>query len=146
MKAVPWAYKHHVHASEIGMIRIYLKPSDKAAKGSLRTLWAARPLYRALVAQAKAEGLMNAVAHHTHYGFSNHGDLRAQGAEVPDPHLTMCVELIDHRDRLEVFCAAHGDLLASKVIVYKHLEHWSIGPKGLGHEDASPEELAAEPE
>ena len=139
-------HKHQVNASEIGMVRIYLKPSDKASKGSVKNLWSSKPLYRALVAQAKAEGVMNAVAHHTHYGFSNHGPVREHGAEISDPHLTMCVELIDHRDKLESFCAAHGDLLASKVIVYKHLEHWSIGPKGVAHEDASPEELAAEPD
>jgi hypothetical protein len=30
------------------------------------------------------------------------------------------------------------------VIVYKHLEHWSIGPGGVRHEDAVPAELADE--
>ncbi|MGC4250586.1 MAG: DUF190 domain-containing protein, partial [Sphingobium sp.] len=109
-------------------------------------LWSAKPLYRALVAQAKAEGIMNAVAHHTHYGFSNHGPVMEQGTEIGNPHLTMCVELIDHRDSLERFCRAHGDFLAGKVIVYKHLEHWSVGPRGVDHEDATPEELTAEPE
>lgn len=135
---------HQVNASEIGMVRIYMKPGDKAAKGSIKTLWSSKPLYRALVAQAKSEGILNAVAHHTHYGFSNRGQVMEAGAEISNPHLTMCVELIDHRDSLERFCAAHGDLLANKVIVYKHLEHWSIGPKGIAHEDASPAELAAE--
>ena len=139
-------HKHQVNSSEIGMIRIYMKPGDKATKGSIKTLWSSKPLYRALVAQAKSEGIMNAVAHHTHYGFSNHGPVMEAGVEISNPHLTMCVELIDHRDTLERFCAAHGDLLASKVIVYKHLEHWSIGPKGVAHEDATPQELAAEPE
>lgn len=137
------SYPHHVTPSEIGMIRIYMKPSDKAAKGTARTLWSAKPLYRALVAQAKADGIMNAVAHHTHYGYSNHGPVRENGAELSDPHLTMCVELIGQRDQLETFCRQHGDMLASKVIVYKHLEHWSIGAAGVDHEDATPAELLA---
>lgn len=137
---------HDVTPTEIGMIRIYMKPADKAAKGSARTLWASKPLYRALVMQAKADGIMNAVAHNTHYGYSNHGPVRENGSEVADPHLTMCVELIGQRDQLELFCRQHGDLLSDKVIVYKHLEHWSIGPAGVRHEDASPEELAAEAE
>ncbi|MCS0501925.1 DUF190 domain-containing protein [Ancylobacter mangrovi] len=136
--------QHQINASEIGMIRIYMKPGDKATKGSIKTLWSSRPLYRALVAQAKSEGIMNAVAHHTHYGFSNHGSVMEAGVEISNPHMTMCVELIDHRETLERFCAAHGDLLANKVIVYKHLEHWNIGPKGISHEDASPVELATE--
>jgi hypothetical protein len=86
---------------------------------------------------------MNAVAHHTHYGFSNHGPVMEDGAELSNPHLTMCVELIGQRHELERFCEAHGDLLGGKVIVYKHLEHWSIGPGGVRHQDAAPEELMA---
>lgn len=137
---------HHVTPSEIGMIRIYLKPGDKSPKGASKSRWGAKPLYRTLVAQAKADGIMNAVAHHTHYGYSNHGPVRENGSEIADPHLTMCVELIGQREQLELFCRAHGDMLASKVIVYKHLEHWSVGPAGVRHDDASPEELAMEAE
>ena len=133
---------HKVTPSEIGMIRIYMKPSDKAA--GARSFWSRQPLYRELVAQAKRDGIMNAVAHHTHYGYSNHGPIRENGSEISDPHLTMCVELIGQRGELERFCEGHGDLLAGKVIVYKHLEHWSIGPGGVRHEDAVPAELADE--
>jgi H+/Cl- antiporter ClcA/PII-like signaling protein len=136
--------RHTVTSSEIGMVWIYLKPSDKAAKTG-RGFWNGKPLYRELVAQAKEDGIMNAIAHNTHYGYSNHGPVRANGAEITDPHLTMCVELIGHRDQLELFCRRHGDLLASKVIVYKHLEHWSIGPAGATHKDASFEVLASAP-
>ncbi|MFX8219106.1 hypothetical protein ABTL11_20090, partial [Acinetobacter baumannii] len=73
----------------------------------------------------------------------NHGPVRENGAEIADPHLTMCVELIGQREQLETFCRQHGDMLASKVIVYKHLEHWSIGPAGVDREDATPTELLA---
>ncbi|KQS46035.1 PII-like signaling protein [Sphingomonas sp. PP-CE-3G-477] len=137
--------QHKVTPSEIGMIRIYLKPSDKIATGS-RSFWSRKPLYRELVAQAKRDGIMNAVAHNTHYGYSNHGPVRENGSEIADPHLTMCVELIGQRHELERFCEAHGEILGGKVIVYKHLEHWSIGSAGIRHEDAAPAILAAEPE
>lgn len=129
---------HEVVSSEIGMIRIYVKPSDKMTPAGSKRRWGARPLYRELVAQARADGIMNAVAHHTHYGYSNHGPVRESGSELTDPHLTMCVELIGQRGELEAFCQRHGDMLASKVIVYKHLEHWSVGPSGLSHKDAEP--------
>ncbi|WP_375283488.1 hypothetical protein, partial [Sphingobium yanoikuyae] len=82
--------------------------------------------YRELVVQAKAAGLMNAVAHHTHYGFSNHGPVLDQGAETSNPYLTMCVELIGHRADLELFCQRHAALLETKVVIYKQLEHWAI--------------------
>ncbi len=130
-------YPHKVTPSEIGMIRTYLKPSDKGAGGS-RSFWSRKPLYRELVVQAKGDGITNAVAHHTHYGYSNHGPVRENGAESADPHLTICVELIGQRHELERFCEARGEMLAGKVIVYKHLEHWSIGSTRIRHEDAMP--------
>ncbi|MDF0491372.1 DUF190 domain-containing protein [Sphingomonas sp. H39-1-10] len=119
------SYPHEVTPAEIGMIRIYMKPSDKVARAGARSLWSAKPLYRVLVATAKDDGIMNAVAHHTHYGYSNHGPVRQNGAEIADPHLTMCVELIGERDKLELFCRRHGDLLSDKVIVYKGSLHES---------------------
>jgi PII-like signaling protein len=127
-KDKPMSDPHVITPSDIGMIRIYLKPRDKVGPGTARTLWSSRPLYRELVRQAKADGIMNAVAHHTHYGFSNRGALQGQESEAVNPQLTMCVELIGPRGELEAFCRRHGDLLADKVIVYKHLEHWRIGP------------------
>lgn len=120
---------YQVTPIDIGMIRIYMKPSDKVAKATGWTRWLAKPLYRQLVATAKADGILNAVAHHTHYGYSNHGEVRQEGAEIANPHLTMCVELIGQRNELERFCRNHGDLLASKVVVYKPLEHWVITPR-----------------
>ncbi len=128
------------------MIRIYMKPSDKAKGATGTWLRSAKPLHRELVAQAKADGIMNAIAHHTQYGYSNHGPVQDEGFELSNPHLTMCVELIGQREQLEAFCRHHGDMLASKVIVYKHLEHWSIGPAGVDHDDVTGAELRAGPQ
>lgn len=108
------------------MLRIFMKPSDRIGARSIRTLWNAKPLYRELIRTAKADGIINAVAQHTHYGFSNQGPIRENGAEISDPHLTICVELVGDRDQLDLFCRRHGDLLGDKVIVYKQLEHWSV--------------------
>ncbi|UPJ61674.1 DUF190 domain-containing protein [Bradyrhizobium sp. 192] len=117
--------RHTLAHKEIGMIRIYLKPREKAV-GVGRRFFGARPLYRELVMQAKAAGIMNATAHHTHFGYSNRGKLEEEGYEVPNPELTMCVELIAPRSDLEEFCRTHGDMLKRKVIVYKHVEHWNL--------------------
>ncbi len=109
---------------EIGMVRIYLKPREKMpGKGSW---FSAKPLYRELVMQAKAHGIMNAIAHHTHFGYSNHGKVQEDGFEMPNPELTMCVELISERHKLEDFCKTHSALLKQKVIIYKHIEHWDV--------------------
>lgn len=118
-------HAHRVTAQEIGMLRIYLKPGDRVRSAKSR-IFSHRPLYRQLVLAAKSAGIINAVAHHTHFGFSNHGEVEASGVEVVNPHLTMCVELIGERDRLELFCRQNGEHLQSKVVIFKHLERWQI--------------------
>ncbi|MBS7555858.1 DUF190 domain-containing protein [Ancylobacter dichloromethanicus] len=129
--------RHTLTLNEIGMIRIYLRPRDKAP-GARSRLFGARPLYRELVIQAKDAGIMNAVAHHTHFGYSNGGKLQDEGVEIANPDLTMCVELIAPRDQLETFCRTHGKLLERKVIVYKHLEHWDVVGGELVADEALP--------
>ncbi len=126
------SFSHTLMPSDAGMVRIYLKPRDKVSGVRTKAFWGAPLLYRALVLAAKKAGIMNAVAHHTHYGYSNHGRLQQQDSELGNPALTMCVELIGPRAQLEAFCREHGALLHDKVIVYKHLEHWAVGKKGEG--------------
>lgn len=80
-----------------------------------------------IIRAAKEDGgILNATAHDTHYGYSGHGRIRQQHAEVENQHLTLCVELVGPRARLMRFCRTHGSLLMHKVILYKHLEHWSL--------------------
>ncbi|MCA1986115.1 MAG: DUF190 domain-containing protein, partial [Desulfovibrio sp.] len=78
-----------------------------------------RPLYQELIDAARADGILNAVAHHTRYGYSGNGVIQSDASEVPNERLNLCVELIAHRDQLERFCRMHGELLQGKVIVYK---------------------------
>ncbi|RDL46292.1 Chloride/fluoride channel protein [Ensifer sp. M14] len=126
---------HKLSSREIGMVRIYMKPREKAV-GTGGWFGGGKPLYRELVMQAKATGIMKAVAHHTHFGYSNSGKLQDEGFEIPNPDLTMCVELIGDRELLEEFCRTHGSLLKNKVIIYKHIEHWDVLDHALTTEDA----------
>jgi PII-like signaling protein len=126
---------HKVTSKEVGMVRIYMRPREMhrpADHGRIRAAFTARPLYKELVLQAKQAGLMNATAHHTHFGFSNHGPVQELTPEIGNPELTLCVELIGPRDKLETFCEEHGALLKGKVIVYKHLEHWHVSASSVG--------------
>jgi H+/Cl- antiporter ClcA/PII-like signaling protein len=132
---------HKVVPREIGMIRIYIKPADKRKQPGLRGFLASRPLYRELVDAAKKDGIMNAVAHHTHYGYSNHGRISAHDPETGNANLTMCVELIAPKEQLDLFCRTHGELLKNKVIIYKHIEHWDIHGHDVEKHDATPKEL-----
>ncbi len=105
---------------------------------SLKRFFHRKPLYRQIVEQAKGAGIMNAVAHQTHFGYSNRGRIQDEGYELGNPDLTMCVELICDRDRLEAFCATHAAVLHDKIIVYKHLEHWRFGAGRIEADDLAP--------
>lgn len=107
----------------MGMLRIYLRPRDKAP-GRGGWFGGRRPLYRELILQAKEAGIVNAIAHHTQFGFSNHGRVEDMGGEVLNPNLTICVELVANRTVLEHFCRTHGTLLAGKVILFAPIELW----------------------
>ncbi|MCX7318942.1 MAG: DUF190 domain-containing protein [Hyphomicrobiales bacterium] len=125
---------HTLTSKETGLVRIYMKPREKAP-GSGSRLFGGRPLYREIVLQAKAAGIMNAAAHHTHFGYSNRGKLEDEGFDISNPDLTICIELIATRDELERFCRTHGDLLRRKVIVYKHIEHWDLISEDIAVDD-----------
>jgi PII-like signaling protein len=134
-------HKHSVKSREIGQVRIYMTPRDKRQRKGLRGMFG-KPLYQEIIDAAKADGILNANAHHTHYGYSNNGKVQSNASEMPNSSLTLCVELIGERAELETFCRKHGDLLKGKVIVYKHMEHWDIGPhESLKTTEASQEEL-----
>jgi H+/Cl- antiporter ClcA/PII-like signaling protein len=133
--------RHKIVSTEMGKVRIYMKPREKIkTKGMLAKL-NAKPLYREIINSAKADGLTNAVAFHTHYGFSNNEAIQVEGAEIPNANLTLCVELIGHKDALETFCRKHGDLLKGKVVVYKHIEQWSIQPNHHLHKTEEPSDI-----
>jgi PII-like signaling protein len=133
--------KHHIVSREMGKIRIYLTPRERTAASGLWNRLSAKPIYRNVIDAAKKDGLTSAVAFMTHYGFSNGGAVRAQDPESANGNLTLCVEIIDRKDRLEAFCRHHGTLLQGKTIVYKHVEHWAVHEKGLLEEDGSPDEV-----
>ena len=83
---------------------------------------------------------MNAIAYTGQHGFTNRGHVETRDPESGSMRLPMCLELVDHKDKLEEFCRKHGDLLKGKVIVYKHVEHWSILAHKLVEEEVVSDE------
>ncbi len=142
------AHRHQVDSSEVGQVRIYLEQGEKCVgnrKGLKKWLTGSPLLYREIIKAAKLDGLLNATAHHTHYGFSGDGRVQSGDLETPNKSLNLCVELVGPREQLELFCRTHGTLLKGKVILYKHIEHWEISARRLQTCEAGEAEYA-EPE
>ncbi len=69
---------------------------------------------------------MNGIVYNTHFGFSNSEKIQAYNVEGSNPELTICVELVDKREKLESFFLKHKDHLKGKVVIYKEVEFWDL--------------------
>jgi H+/Cl- antiporter ClcA len=131
----------HIVAQEIGQLWVFLTGRERRKKG-LGSLFG-RPLYQEIVLAAKAEGVMIATTHRTHFGYNAHGKIERDDHEIPNEFLTLCVELTGPRQQLETFCRNQMTLLQGKVTLYKKLERWSVGPFDVVGEQAIDEQEAA---
>ena len=69
---------------------------------------------------------MNASVYNTHLGFSNHGNVQFYNLEGENSKLTMCIELVDKREKLESFFLKHLEYLKDKTVNFKEVEIWSV--------------------
>jgi len=136
--------KRSMHQKEIGQLRIFLTSREKHPDraGGWQRFLPSKALYMEIIHAAKAtEGIVTATAHATHYGYCGAHAVQGGHAEDLNPHLPLCVELVGDREVLQNFCVAHERLLSGKVILYKHLEHWSFDPHGLKVKPAGKRDL-----
>lgn len=118
-----------VKSHSLGKLKIYITPADKMRHGN-RTAWQKlfpKSAYIHIVQDAKKEGILNATVYHTHFGFSNGARIQSYSMEGDNSKLTMCVELVDKREKLESFFLKHKDYLKGKTVIYKDVEFWDVG-------------------
>lgn len=110
----------------LGKLQIFVKPGEKVQATGLINSLKSRQLYRELVKYAKDDHLMNASVYQTHHGYSMHGKIGSTHAELSNQDVSLCVELIDEKEKLQAFCQKHAELLKGKMIIYKPVEFWEI--------------------
>jgi PII-like signaling protein len=112
----------------LGKLKIYITPADKI-RHEKRTAWQKlfpKSAYIHIVQDAKAEGILNATVYNAQIGFSNGEKIQSFNMEGDNSKLTMCVELVDKREKLESFFLKHKDYLKGKVVIYKEVEFWDV--------------------
>ena len=133
--------RHHPVAatSALGQVRIYTIQKDrKPAKGLWGRLFPASVPYL-IVTAGKAAGLPHAVVLHTRLGYTGSGPIDSSHPEHGFAHLPICVELMGEPRAIEQFCRDHVDLLAGRMVVFRHAEAWefSMPPEADGNAAAS---------
>lgn len=134
----PMPHRHDIHARKLGIVRIYLTPKDRYKPTGAR-FFRSRPLYRALIDAAKADGIPNAVAHQTQYGYTTRGRIQVAHPELPNAELNLFVELIAPTEQLAHFCRKHAELLAGRTVIHKHADHWEMVPSAAARPHDDPE-------
>lgn len=110
----------------LGKLQIYIKPNEKVEATGLMHSLRSRQLYRELIKYAKEDHLMNASVYQTQHGYTMHGKISSKQVELGGHDLLLCVELIDEKAKLELFCQKHIALLKGKMLVFKPVEFWEI--------------------
>lgn len=115
-----------IKTHKVGKLRIYLKTGEKIkSKGLLRKLFP-KSTYWKIVEEAKNSDLMNAHVFHTQTAFAKGGEIHHNRAESDNSGLTVCIELVDTREKLENFFRTHHEMLKDKTVIFKEVEFWNV--------------------
>lgn len=111
---------------KVGKLRIYLKTGETIkSKGLLRKFFP-KSVYWKIIEEAKHSGLMNAHVFHTQTAYTQGGDIHRRNVESDNSGLTVCVELVDSREKLEHFFKTHQPMFKDKTVIYKEVEFWDV--------------------
>ncbi|OIP81498.1 MAG: hypothetical protein AUK44_09830 [Porphyromonadaceae bacterium CG2_30_38_12] len=118
--------KKQIKTHSLGKLRIYVKTGENIKSKTLLRKMFPTSLYRNIINIAKEDGIMNASAFNAHISFSGDSKIKQFSYESDNSGLTVCVELIDTREKLQHFFIKHSVLLKDKVVIYKEVEYWDV--------------------
>lgn len=112
---------HYTGQDEIIKMILYLRAGERLKRG----FWAkftTDPLYSEIIKTAKNEGVLTAWVYSGLYGYSNRSRIEADMFEIPNTHITLCIELIDSKSKLEDFYKKHRDFFKDRTIFFNRME------------------------
>ncbi len=115
-----------IKVQKFGKLRIYVKSGETVAGGGLFRKIFPRTAARKILDEAKAEGFLNAHAFQTHASYrKGEKSVHNHSLEGDNSGLTICIELVDEKERLHQFVVRNEELLHGKTMIFKEVEHWS---------------------
>ncbi len=114
----------NISVSKIGKLRIYMKTGEAIKSKNLLRKMFPKTKYLKIMEEAKASGIMNAHVFHTHAAVQNGGKMAYHSIEGDTSGLTVCIELVDERNKLEAFFKTHEEILKENTVIYKEVEFW----------------------
>jgi uncharacterized protein len=95
------------------LLRIFIGEADH---------WEGRPLYEAIVLEARARGLAGATVIKGFMGFGAHSRIHTAKLLVLSQDLPIIVEIVDTRERIEAFLPDLGKMVGDGLITLERAE------------------------
>lgn len=115
-----------IKTQKFGKLRIFLKSGETVkSENFLRKLFP-KNKYRKILDEAKKSGIMNAHIYHTHAAYETGGKVAHYSVEGDNSGLTVCLELVDEKEKLEKFFTTHRAMLKHKTVIFTEVEFWSF--------------------
>ena len=118
--------KKQIKTHSLGKLLIYLKTGENIKSKTLLRKMFPTSLYRNILNMAKEDGNINASVFNAHMSFSGDNKIRQFSYESDNSGLTVCVELIDTKEKLQQFFMKHSESLKDKVVIFKEVEYWDV--------------------
>jgi PII-like signaling protein len=118
--------KVKINIQKMGKLRIFLKSGETVKGEKLLHKLFPKNKYRKIMDEAKKSGIKNAHIYHTHAAYESGGKVSHHSAEGDNGSLTVCLELVDEREKLEAFFITHKAMLKNKTVIFKEVEFWSF--------------------
>jgi PII-like signaling protein len=115
-----------IKIQKIGKLRIYLKTGETVKSDKTIHRFFPKSKYRHILEEAKKAGIMNAHIYNTHAAYERGGKVHHTQFEGDNSGLTVCLELVDEREKLEAFFKTHRNMLRNKTVIYKEVELWEF--------------------
>lgn len=116
--------KEELQITKMGKLRIYMATGEIIQSKSLLRKMFPKTKYLKIMQEAKASDIMNAHVFHTHAAVQKGGKMAHHSVEGDTSGLTVCVELVDEKEKLQQFFKTHKDILKGNTVIYKEVEFW----------------------
>ncbi len=110
--------------TKMGKLRIYMTTGEAIKSKNLLRKMFPKSKYLKIMQEAKASSIMNAHVFHTHAAVQKGGKLSHDSVEGDTSGLTVCVELVDDKAKLQQFFKTHREILKENTVIYKEVEFW----------------------
>ena len=118
-----------MNITKMGKLYIYMTTGETVkSKNLLRKLFP-KSKYSKILQEAKMSGIMNAHVFQTHAAVQKGGKVTHHSVDGDTSGLTVCVELVDEKIRLQQFFKTHSKLLKGNTVIYKEVEYWEYEHK-----------------